>query len=74
MKKKKKTFYQLGQKGAPATLALAAPFVPVGVTNRDKKSSFVSVARPGTKPGQQGVSQPGQINVFVVVKVYKVPI
>ena len=61
--------------------ALAAPFVPVGVTNGDKRSSFVPVARPGTKEhpllsrtgvpgwetGTTGVSQPGQINVFVVV-------
>ena len=62
-------------------VALAAPFVPVGVTNRDKRSSFVPVARPGTNGhpllsrtgvlgweiGITGVSQPGQINVFVVV-------
>ena len=61
--------------------SLAAPFVPVGVTNRDKRSSFVPVARPGTKghpllsrtgvsgweTGTTAVSQPGQINVFVVV-------
>ena len=61
--------------------ALAAPFVPVGVTNRDKRSSFVPVATPGTKghpllsrigvpgweTGTTAVSQPGQINVFVVV-------
>src|SRR6185312_10597319 len=73
--------YQPGQKGAPAMWALAAPFVPVGVTNRDKRSSFVPVARPGTKghhllsrtgvpgweTGTAAVSQPGQINVFVVV-------
>ena len=37
----KKRDHQPGQKGAPATWALAAPFVPVGVTNRDKRSSFV---------------------------------
>ena len=57
------------------------PFVPVGSTNRDKRSSFVPVDRPGTKghpilsrtgvPGWEigttGISQPGQINVFVVV-------
>ena len=57
------------------------PFVPVGVTNRDKRSSSVPVARPGTKghpllsrtgvlgweTGTTAVSQPGQINVFVVV-------
>ena len=59
---------------------LAAPFVPVGITNRDKRSSSVPVARPGTKapllsrPGVPGwetgttrVSQPEQINVSVVV-------
>ena len=70
---KKKTL-----KGAPAMWALEAPFVPVGVTNRDKRSSFVPVARPGTKghpllsrtgvpgweTGTTGVFQPGQINVF----------
>ena len=57
------------------------PFVPVGVTNRDKRSSFVPVATPGTKghrllsrtgvpgweTGTTAVSQPRQINVFVVV-------
>ena len=57
------------------------PFVPVGVTNRDKRVLFVPVARPGTKghpllsrtgvpgweTGTTAVSQPGQINVFVVV-------
>ena len=62
-------------------VALAAPFVSVGVTNRDKRSSFVPVATPGTKghpllsrtgvpgweTGTTAVSQPGQINVFVVV-------
>ena len=72
------------KKGAPAMWALAAPFVPIGVTNRDKRSSFVPVARPGTKQhpllsrtgvlgwetGTTGVSQPGQINIFVVVKLY----
>ena len=81
--KKKRPFVPVGvgQKGAPATWALAAPFVPVGVTNRDKRSSSVPVARPGTKghpllsrtgvpgweTGTTAVSQPGQINVFVVV-------
>ena len=64
--------------------ALAAPFIPVGVINRDKRSSFVAVARPGTKEhpllsgtgvpgwetGTTGVSQPGQINVFVVVTLH----
>ena len=82
---KKKRSFVPGQKGVPATWALAAPFVPVGVTNRDKRSSFVPVARPGTKGhpllsrtgvsgweiGTTGVSQPGQINVFVVVWVLK---
>ena len=77
--KKKRPFVPVG--GAPATWALAAPFVPVGVTNRDKRSSFVPVATPGTKghpllsrtgvpgweTGTTAVSQPGQINVFVVV-------
>ena len=56
-------------------------FVPVGITNRDKRVSFVPVARPGTKgflllsrhgvpgweTGTKKVSQPGQIKVFVVV-------
>ena len=70
-----------GTKGCASHVALAAPFVPVGVTNRDKRFSFIPVARPGTKghpllsrtgvPGWEigttGVSQPGQINVFVVV-------
>jgi len=62
-------------------VALAAPFVPVGITNRDKRVLFIPVARPGTKghpllsrpgvPGWEtgtiGVFQPGQINVSVVV-------
>ena len=79
--KKRPFVHQPGQKGAPATWALPAPFVPVGVTNRDKRSSFVPVARPGTKghpllsrtgvpgweTGTTAVSQSGQINVFVVV-------
>ena len=66
-----------GALGAQATWVLAAPFVPVGVNNRDKMSSFVPVARPGKKghrtgvpgweTGTTGVSQPGQINVSVVV-------
>ena len=57
------------------------PFVPVGVTNRDKRSYFVPVTRPGTKghpllsrtgvpgweTGTTWVSQQGQINIFVVV-------
>ena len=74
---KKGPFIPVG-KGAPATWALAAPFVPVGVTNRDKRSSFVPVARPGTKrhpllsrtgvpgweTGTTAVSQPRQINFF----------
>jgi len=56
-------------------------FVPVGITNRDKRVSFVPVARPGTKgflllsrhgvpgweTGTKKVSQPGQIKVSVVV-------
>ena len=56
-------------------------FVPVGITNRDKRVYFVPVARPGTKEflflsrhgvpgwetGTKKVSQPGQIKVFVVV-------
>ena len=57
-----------GTKGCARHVALAAPFVPLGVTNRDKRVLFVPVARPGTKghpfcpglafpvgkPGQQG--------------------
>ena len=60
-------------------------FVPVGITNRDKRVSFVPVGRPGTKgflllsrhgvpgweTGTKKVSQPGQIKVFVVVIVIK---
>ena len=79
--KKKRHFVPVGntnrdKKCAPATWALAAPFVPVGVTNRDKRSSFVPVATPpllsrtgvpGWETGTTAVSQPGQINVFVVV-------
>ena len=38
-----------GTKGCARHVALAAPFVPVGVTNRDKRVLFVPVARPGTK-------------------------
>ena len=71
-----------GTKRCARHVALAAPFVPVGVTNRDKRVLFVPVARPGTKEhplllsrtgvsgwetGTTAVSQPGQINVFVVV-------
>ena len=62
-------------------VALAGPFVLIGVTNRVKRVLFVPVARPGTKghpllsrtgvpgweTGTTAVSQPGQINVFVVV-------
>ena len=58
----------------------------IGVTNRDKRSSFVPVATPGTKghlllsrtgvagwkTGTTAVSQSGQINVFVVVGKYSV--
>ena len=62
-------------------------FVPVGNTNtnRDKRSSFVPVARLGTKEhpllsrtgvpgwetGTTEVSQPGQISVSVVVCLQK---
>ena len=56
-------------------------FFSVGITNRDKRVSFVPVARSGTKgfpllsrhgvpgweTGTKKVSQPGQIKVFVVV-------
>jgi hypothetical protein len=56
-------------------------FFPVGITNRDKRDSFVPVARSGTKgfpllsrhgvpvweTGTKNVSQPGQIKVSVVV-------
>ena len=76
-----------GTKGAASATWLAHPFVPVGVTNRDKMVLFVPVARPGTKghpllsrPGVPGwetgtieVSQPGQISVSVVVIVHKIP-
>ena len=76
----------LDKRGCPfvpglSATCLAHPFVSVGVTNRDKMSSFVPVARPGTKghpllsrtgvpgweTGTTAVSQPGQINIFVVV-------
>ena len=67
-------------------MALAVPFVPVGVTNRDKRVFFVPVVRPGTKghpllsrtgvpgweTGTTAVFQPEQINVFVVVLVNRV--
>ena len=70
-KQKKWTFCP----GAASATCLAHPFVPVGVTNRDKRVFFVPVARPGTKghpllprpgvpgweTGTTGVSQPGQI-------------
>ena len=73
----------IGIKECAKHVALAAPFVPIGVTNRDKRVLFVPVARPGTKghpllsrPGVSGwetgtteVSQPGQISVSVVVGV-----
>ena len=69
-------------KGCARHVALAAPFVPIGVTNQDKMVFFVPVARPGTKghpllsrPGIPGwetgikrVSQPGQIACSVVVR------
>ena len=56
-------------------------FFPVGITNRDKRVSFVPVVRSGTKgfpllsrhsvpgweTGTKKVSQPGQIKVSVVV-------
>ena len=56
-------------------------FVPVGITNRDKRVYFVPVTRLGTKEflflsrhgvpgwetGTKKVSQPGQIKVSVVV-------
>ena len=83
MKKKRDILSRLvtGTKGCASHVALAALFVPVGVTNQGKRSSFVPVARPGTKghpllsrtgvlgweTGTTAVSQPGQINVFVVV-------
>ena len=71
-----------GTKGCARHVALAAPFVPVGITNRDKRVLFSPVTRPGIKghpllsrpgvPGWEtgtiGVSQPGQINIFVVVE------
>ena len=70
-----------GTKGCTRHVALAAPFVPIGVTNRDKRVLFVPVARPGTKghpllsrsgvpgweTGTTEVSQPGQISFSVVV-------
>ena len=48
-----------GTKGCARHVALAAPFVPVGVTNQDKRMLFVLVDRPPGlafpvgKPGQQ---------------------
>ena len=70
-----------GACGAPAGDAKKKHFVPVGITNRDKRVSFVPVVRSGTKgfpllsrhgvpgweTGTKKVSQPGQIKVFVVV-------
>ena len=70
-----------GTKGCTRHVALAAPFVPIGVTNRDKRVLFVPVARPGTKEhpllsrpdvpgwktGTTKVFQPGQISLSLVV-------
>ena len=47
-----------GTKGAASATCLAHPFVPVGVTNRDKRVLFVPVARPGIK-GHPLLSRPG---------------
>ena len=58
-----------GTKGCARHVALAAPFVPVGVTNRDKRGLFVPVARPGTK-GHPFCPGPGQISISVVLAGY----
>ena len=51
--------YQPGQKGA---------FCP-GCQTRDKRAPLLSrTGVPGWETGTTGVSQPGQINVFVVVR------
>jgi len=53
-----------GTKGAASTMWLAHPFVPVGVTNRDKMMLFVLLSwsgGSGWETGITGVSQPGQI-------------
>ena len=58
-------------------MALAAPFVPVGVTYQPgQKGAFCPSCKtrekrapgvPGWETGTTGVSQPRQINVFVAV-------
>ena len=67
---KKKGLHQPGQKGAPATWALAAPFVPVGVS--PLLSRLPDPGQKGTPfvpdwRSRLGNREPGQINVFVVV-------
>ena len=63
----KKKGHQPGQKGAPATWALAAPFVPVARPGTKGRPLLSQTGVPGWETGTTGVSQPGQINVFVVV-------
>jgi len=55
-------------KGVPATSALADPLIPVGVTNRDQRPSFVPVSWPGTKGALAvPVGKPGQKACSVIV-------
>jgi len=62
-----------GTKGCASHVALAAPFVPVGVANWDKRVHFVPddrTSRPGIlgwETGIKRISQPRQIKVSVVV-------
>ena len=55
------------KKSAPATWALAAPFVPVARPGTKGHPLLSRTGVPGWETGTTGVSQPGQINVFVVV-------
>ena len=47
--------------------ALAAPFVPVGRPGTKGHPLLSRTGVPGWETGTTGVSQPEQINVFVVV-------
>jgi len=57
-----------GTKGCPATWALAASFVPVARPGTKRHPLFSRTGVPSWETGTTVVSQPGQINVFVVVR------